>query len=176
MIPPNILIPAVIAIAAAGFVMSGGVPLSLASDVGLGDQDVCSAVNAYGPVAVERLEATGFPHATAEWRERYRLTRVDEVKAFVEIDWSNKHAFCVPLDPTLPYTASFDMNAAAYSRLVGELRSVISTGELTGGIGGYTLIVLGTDVATPTDAHDHAYERRLAVWATGQLAAREASG
>ena len=147
---------------------SGGLPLSLATDVGVTDVDACTAVAEYGPMVVPRLEESGFPHATTEPVERYRLTRGGEVEAAIEIRWIEQNAYCVPLDADLPYTISFDMNPGAYSSLVHELTSVLSTGKPSSDAWKNRISILtGTDVVDAQGESKFGYKAELAAWAAG---------
>lgn len=170
MIPPHVAAYALLAIGVGGFVLAGGLPLSLGTDIGMTQEDICSTIEANAGQVVQRLDATSFPHASADPVERYRLTSGGDVKAHVQVDWFNGNAYCVPLDPSEPYTLSFDMTPTAYQRLTTELRSVVLHGHTTGSPGAYGVIAWGTDVTRPGGAHDRAYRVELASWAAGRAA------
>lgn len=146
-------------------------PLSLATDIGSTDVELCETIQTYGNAAVSRLEATRFPHASDELVEIYRLAQDREVKSVVMIDWLNREAQCVPIDQPGPWTATLVMTERAYSALIGELRNVMTTGGLSGHVlGNYWAIWYGTDVMIHEDPGANSrYEWSLAAWGAGRL-------
>lgn len=166
---PKLVIVAFFGLCVIGALFADGAPLSLATDVGVTDEDACSAVQTAGPEAIQRLEASGFPHPTSDHIETYRLTLTStrEVKAIVQIDWANNFAHCLPISTETPFTVSIDMQEKAYSRLVQELRSVLETGEGTGKWGNYGTIIQFTDVTLPDGSSNWKYRASLAWWAAG---------
>lgn len=171
--PPQLVVWAVLGVAAFGLYTSvEDMPASIATDVGRTDEDACAALRANADWAVARLEASGFPHATGQNVETYRLVRTDTntVEAAITIHWIDRAAYCAPFDTNSPYTVSFDMNAKAYNALVHELTSVLTTGEMSSDkvtSGGY--IVWGTSITNAEGSPNNAYRVELAKWAAGML-------
>lgn len=169
MIPAaQFLVPALLLVGAVVLLVPGN-PLSLATDVGLDDTTVCNTVATNGQSAVERLEASGFPHATLDPVEMYALQERDEVKASVRIDWAARQASCTTSGAP---SATFVMTPRAYGVVVGELRTVLETGHTSGHVGGNAIVAWwGTEVHIPSNpAYESKYERTLAAWAAGRLA------
>ena len=167
---------AIVAIFAAAIVLSSillgpATPLSLATDVGYTDEDVCQAVDAQGSAAIHRLEETLFPHATDRPVEVYRLLREGEPMAAVRIDWRARTATCLPLDEPMPATVDIAMSKDAYGVLVRELRSVIITGGFASpSIASMVRIAWGTSTTVHTSEDEGAsYKWALAKWAAGVI-------
>lgn len=173
------LVLTVFAVAAFGLYMSNATPptASLAGDVGVADVDACAAVREHALWVVPNLDASGFPHATTDPVEHYRLTRAGEVEAFVAIDWVNRNAYCLPLDPATPYTVSFDMTTRAYNALATELANVITTGHLSDQkvVNGFH-VSTGTAVTRPDGTDDWDYKVTLGKWAAGKIAQAQEAG
>lgn len=156
----------------AGILVGGWGPMSLATDVGLTDEEVCSAVQTEGHHAVRRLKESGFPKASTSPVEIYRLTREGTPEAAVRIDWQNMVAECMPLTYTGPVTADLQMSNGAYRVVVGELRSILTTGTTSGGVLGDQIAVWwGTSIHIPeNEAYGPTYKTTVAKWAAGRLA------
>lgn len=162
----RVIVPAFLLLAFAGIVFGDGSPLSLATDVGVTDEDACSAIRTTGPLAVERLESTNFPHATPNDVEVYELqhARTNEVKARIIVDWVNNNAACQDLTtPTPAGAVVVRMNDATYASFTSELRHVILTGETSDSWGNYLRILTYTQI----DGAKDWYKMDLAKWAAG---------
>lgn len=174
MIPAlRIVLPALVIVGVLVLVLPGG-PLSLATDVGLDDETVCDAVAATpGQSAVERLEATGFPHASADAREVYDLRKDGTREAIVLINWDSQTAACLPLDYKGPVTATAELDARAYGVLTSEIRHVLETGTLSGHTwGNRWALVWGTSIDLPQNpTGEWNYRLTLAKWTAGRLVA-----
>ena len=167
-----VVVPVLMLVVVAGFVLVGATTLSLATDAGLTDEDVCREVASQGPEAVRRLEAAGFPRASTSDVEVYRLTRSGTAEAVVRIDWAGDAAACLPLAYDGVVTASVDMTDGAYGVVVGEIREVLRTGELSGHtLGNLIAVWFGTDITIPENPrYEGTYEWRVARWTAGFLA------
>lgn len=168
----RIILPVVALVVVGGLALSSqSAPLSLASDVGLTEAEVCDAVSATGQQSVQRLLEAGFPHASLDQVETYRLVRMGVVEAVVQIDWTLQAAHCLPLDYDGPATAELHMKPAAYAALVGELKSVLDSGTVSWSVGNWFALTMGSSVIIPQNPEYEAeYERRVALWAAGCLA------
>lgn len=171
---PPTLVLVLLVVAAIGITISGA-PLSLATDIGVTDQDICDALDKDGAHAVQRLQHTGFPHASLDDVERYRLTRSGTPEAAIEIDWKAGTATCLPNTYNGPVTAELQLSERAYRVAVGELIHVVQTGDLAkGGWGNRLALLFGSDISIPGNPdYEPTYKRTLAQWAAGQLAGTE---
>ena len=167
---------AIVALFAATIVLGSALlgpaaPLSLATDVGYTDTDVCDALDAQGPAAILHLEETMFPHATTRPVEVYRLLREGEAMAAVRIDWPTRTATCLPLDEPMPTTVDIAMSKDAYGVLVRELRSVIATGSFESpSIASMARIAWGTSTTVhAAEGEGGSYKWALAKWVAGIL-------
>lgn len=147
-------------------------PASLATDVGLQEQDVCTTLASAGAQAVARLNATGFPHPTTSSVEYYRLTRAGAeggTEAQIRIDWSNQMASCLPAAYGGPVDVDLVMKPHAYDALVGELQHVLHTGHASLLLpANWITITWGTHVEIHQNpAYEGPYKARLASWAGG---------
>lgn len=150
-------------------------PLSLATDVGVRDEDACEAVRLAGPAAVERLESSGFPHATLDPVEVYRLVHAGRIEAAVRIDWTGRSAGCVASTHELS-AAEIHLEDAAYRVLVGELQHVLETGAPSKHPGNAWTLFWGSDVRVPSNpSYSDRYELELARWSAGRLASEATS-
>lgn len=167
------ILPVVAIVLVAGVVLGVAPwPLSLATDVGLTDETVCTAVDQSGPRAITRLQETGFPHASTSSVEVYRMTVAGgEVKAMVRLDWASGTASCLPLDAATPYTASLDLEPRAYHAVVQEIRSVLVDGEAPStSLADKWAIITGTSISIPgNEAYESKYEKQALAWAAGEL-------
>lgn len=158
-------------VAIAGLMATADRPLDLFSDVGVDRDDACAVIERDGAGAIQRLDASGFPHATDAAYEVYRLTRTGTIEAAIALDWQNQNAYCIPLDTAQPYTVSFDTNEAGYRALVEELTSVVETGALSDHkVANGVDILTWTSVTAPDGSHDYSYRFQLATWAAGKVA------
>lgn len=175
--PLQTILPAlaIVLIGAAAIGLNAG-PLSLATDVGHTDEDVCQAVTDHAAYSLDRLDATGFPRASTSTREIYQLTRNGEVEARILIDWGARTAECLPLDGESAHTASLDMTGGAYQTLVDALKHVLATGEAPTEAGFWKAVGLwwGTSVSIPENPdYAPAYTQKVYKWAAGTLASGE---
>lgn len=168
----KIIVPALAILLVGGAALTArSSTMSLATDLGYDDATLCSTLDAFGKEAVARLEAAGFPHATRQSVEVYRLLQGDTVEAVLRIDWLAQTASCLPLDHAGAVSADVRMTPKAYAALVGELQGVIATGDLGVRPGNLIPIWQGTDVTIPSaPASGNAYELQVALWSAGILA------
>lgn len=151
--------------------------LSLAGDVGLTDQSVCDVLEAQGTRAIQRLNASGFPHPTSGHVELYRLLKDNATQAQIRIDWQAGEASCLPTSYDGPVDAALQMKPGAYDTLVKELRDVLQSGQVDLSAGAGASLLGGTHVeiyhaddgrAVRGDWWDEGvYKARLAAWAGG---------
>lgn len=175
----RIALAGVLVVVLAAAFLNSSTPASLAGDVGLRDEDVCAAVAAQpGTDALDRLAATGFPRATIDDVEIYRLLHAGVPQAAVQLDWSTRTATCLPLDQAPPWiSAELDLDGAAYGALVEELKHVIETGHPSGHVAGNAWAVWwggrdGIHIPTNPD-YENKYRWELAKWAAGLLVIEE---
>lgn len=163
-----VLVIAAVATAAIGV---GAHSLSLATDLGRADQDVCDALDAYGTLAVQRLDESGFPHASTSKTEVYRIVSGGETKLALRIHWHNQTAECLPPTYSGAATATLSLSDAAYGALLTELRNVLTDGELSArGLPNWWAIWWGSNITIHgNEAYGSAYERQVAVWGAGWL-------
>lgn len=157
-----------VAIVASAFLPARSDALSLATDVGITDQELCTLLDQHGRTAVQRLEASGFPHATKNQREVYRLLNDGRTEAVLLVDWGQQRAECLPLTYAGVVDVEVRMTPKAYAAFVGEIRSVIREGSISLHPGNLLPVWVGTDVVIPGGV-GNLYELKAAAWAAGWL-------